>query len=189
VTVRAFSAGLRPHDASIAVALLELVRRADETGALDRGDWLAATRRGHARITGEESADGWSTGAEDNAFDQYLEEHILARLAAEGIATGEPAGTEWERVRVAPAVWAEVQADRAGEVEAIEADVRRLVESSDDVSAETEVRRTGPIENGSNLRARGLVKAYRRRRVVADVDIEGRDLNIAIGANQIDARI
>src|SRR5690606_13564549 len=32
-------------------------------------------------------------------------------------------------------------------------------------------RPAGPIENGSTLYARGLVKIYRRRRVVADVDV------------------
>ena len=32
-----YVAGLRPHEASIAAALLELVRRADDDGALDRG--------------------------------------------------------------------------------------------------------------------------------------------------------
>jgi hypothetical protein len=40
---------LKPHDLSVAVAVLELVRRADYEGALDRGEWLAAIRRGYVK--------------------------------------------------------------------------------------------------------------------------------------------
>ena len=42
---------LRAHEASVGIALLELLRRADDRGSLDRGEWLtaisAAVRRPH----------------------------------------------------------------------------------------------------------------------------------------------
>jgi len=178
MNVRQFVAGLRPHDASVATALLELVRRAGDDGVLDRGEWLAAVRSTHARTFGTgEMRQGWRGEAGDvDALGHYLEEHILTRLAAENVARGEPAGPAWERVRVDPDVWASIQADRAGALGALEDAVIALGEGAERSVVDAEEERRGPIEGGSTLGVRGLVKAYRRRRVVADVD-----LNVAQG--------
>jgi ABC-type glutathione transport system ATPase component len=104
---------LRAHDASVAIGLLELVRRADEQGALDRGEWLAAIRA--AYVTPRLRAAGRRRrraarrrlrhGVSPTIPDRYLHDHILPRLRA-------------------------------------------------------------------TAAARGLVKVYRKRRVVADVDVE-----------------
>src|SRR5262245_26041382 len=106
--VENFVNSLRPHEASVGIALLELVRRADENGVLDRGQWLAAVHSSLGR-------DGGLATVSSASLDQmapYLEENILARLQTEGIARGEPAGDAWERVRVQPDIWQEVAADR-----------------------------------------------------------------------------
>ncbi len=159
-----FIAGLPSHDASVGIALVELVRRADETGALDRGEWLAATRSAFPSTT---------AGVETDEADQagrYLEDHILARLTAEEIASAEPAGDAWERVRVNPALWSSIAADRERVVEELDAALAALREQGDELRTAPE-RRTGPVEGGSTLTARGLEKVYRRRKVVADVDL------------------
>lgn len=171
---REFVAGLRPHDASVAIATLELVRRADEEGVLDRGEWVAAVRSAHARAVGlhREDAEGWRGVGDAEAGGDYLEEHILARLAAEGIARGEPDAGGWDRVRVEPPVWEELRGERTAATAELENLVRALVETADRTAPEGETERRGPIEGGSTLQARGLAKAYRRRRVVADVDLD-----------------
>jgi lipopolysaccharide export system ATP-binding protein len=156
---------LRPHDASVASALLELVRRSNAEGVLDRGEFLAAL---HAEIAKNDNTALNNASLDDLA--QYCEQNVLARLLAEGIARGEPEGEAWERVRVEPAVWQEVLQDRAAVLIALEHDVRELLQ-------DTERRVVVPAQitpaslPGSTLSAKGLVKAYRRRKVVNDVDL------------------
>jgi lipopolysaccharide export system ATP-binding protein len=172
-----FVNGLRAHDASIGMALAELVRRADADGALDRGEWIAAVHSAYARVLGDgrERADLQDRmSAQHDDLGHYLEEHVLSRLAAERLAAGEPGADAWERVRMAPDAWAEVRDDRAALVDALDLRVQTLLErpEPEPVAGDTPVTRTGPVPGGSTLRAEGLVKIYRRRRVVADVDLE-----------------
>ena len=162
-----FVSGLRPHDASVGIALLELIRRADDTGALDRGQWIAAVRSGQARMFGDGSRPPGANGrgaANPDEIGQYIEQHVLARLAADGVATGEPPGTGWERVRLSPGLLAELGA-REDAVRALEQALVEMLGTPD-----REWR--GP-ERGDKktLTTRELVKIYRRRRVVADVDL------------------
>jgi lipopolysaccharide export system ATP-binding protein len=167
---------LRPHDASVALALLELVRRADADGTLDRGEWLAATRRAYVeRISAlRESTDTVDSASAGSLPDggTYLDDHILAHLAADGIAEGEPAGEAWERARINPGLWSEIAGQR-GEAEArLEQTVRNLLNSRLEPRPGAEPQVRGKLAGGSRLAARGLVKVYRKRRVVADVDVE-----------------
>lgn len=158
-----FLGSLKRHDASVALGLLELFRKADQTGCLERGDWIAAIRTAHGRETTGEG--GALAGEGDTAGDgRYLEDHILARLAAEGIADGEPEGPGWEHVRVRPEVWTPFFEDR-------EAATVRLEETFDRILHDG--RREGVLEQGqgSTLGTEGLVKIYRKRKVVADVDL------------------
>jgi lipopolysaccharide export system ATP-binding protein len=173
MTLTAFIDGLRAHDASVAIALLELVRRASPEGVLDRGEWLAGIRGAYARtLESSEAPQGWrGLDSDADAFAHYVEEHIVARLRAEGIAAFEPAGPAWERVRLLPDVLAEVERDRARIGALLEAAVNRLLATSVRGEPTGEEERRGPLEGGSTLRVDGLVKAYRRRRVVADVDL------------------
>ncbi|HSJ06498.1 MAG TPA: LPS export ABC transporter ATP-binding protein, partial [Longimicrobiales bacterium] len=163
---------LRAHDASVAIGLLELVRRSDEQGALGRGEWLAAIRAAYVNLVSEQQEgagagllDGASaTGSPDDP-DRYLHDHILPRLRSDGIAAGEPEGDDWAVVRLSPGVMAELR-DRRDEAErAIEDAVRNLLQTPE------QPRGNLPVQGGSTLSARGLVKVYRKRRVVADVDV------------------
>jgi lipopolysaccharide export system ATP-binding protein len=164
-----FARKLRPHDASIAIALLELVRRAGTDGAVDRGEWIAAVRSTHARALAASGSvltpDGRGAEAPDE-LGHYLEDHILARLAADGIASGEPPGPGWERVRIRPEVWAGVVEERAALTQLLEGAVAELIE------APQRGRREAATIQFGTLVTRGLVKIYRRRKVVADVDLK-----------------
>ncbi|HUP89790.1 MAG TPA: LPS export ABC transporter ATP-binding protein, partial [Longimicrobiales bacterium] len=93
----------------------------------------------------------------------YLEENILSRLTNEGIAVAEPAGEAWERVVFSGQIWSEIGDERTSAVDYLETAVRNLLKSG--------ARRSYLVEGGSTLRAAGLVKAYRKRKVVNEVDI------------------
>jgi lipopolysaccharide export system ATP-binding protein len=173
-----YAAALKPHDASVAIALLELVRHADADGAVDRGEWLAAIRGTYvselaARRDGAGLLDGASATDSPDDPDRYLEDHVLPRLSADGIAHGEPDGEGWERVRLAAAHRAALAHDRHGLERALEEAVRiLLIGGEGGVAGEQRVPGAELVPGGSTLSARGLVKAYRKRRVVADVDVE-----------------
>ena len=162
-----YAHGLRPHDASVAIALLELVRRAGPEGTLDRGDWLAAVYAAYRA----DVASGAISNTSPEELGPYLEENILGRLQSEAIATAEPEGEAWERVRLQPEIWQEVMADRVGAVADLERAVRNLLEEPErrgPAALETAAIRS---PGGSSLSAKGLVKAYRRRKVVNEVDL------------------
>jgi lipopolysaccharide export system ATP-binding protein len=162
-----FASGLRPLDASVGIALLELVKRADQTGALDRGEWLAAVQSSFRK-------DGGPAAVSNASLDElapYLKENILGRLQSEGIAGGEPAGDAWERVRVQPAIWQEVAADRGDAILKLEQAVRNLLLEGERRAPTVTEAAPRAVPGGSTLSTRGLVKAYRRRKVVNEVDI------------------
>jgi lipopolysaccharide export system ATP-binding protein len=164
---------LRAHDASVAIGLLELVRRADADGRLDRGEWLAAIHAAYA--SGVEQRDG--TGLLDGASatdspedpDRYLDDHVLPRLRDDGLARGEPDGDAWDSVRLAPAPLEELRAHRDEIETRLEEAVRKLLQGPERQAARPLVAESGTT---SSLAARGLVKVYRKRRVVAEVDVE-----------------
>jgi lipopolysaccharide export system ATP-binding protein len=169
-----FAHTLRSHDVSVGVGLLELVRRADENGVLERGLWLAALISG-LRETGTNISEAPSTSGTIDERARYLYEHVLTRLKSEGIANGEPEGEAWERVRVRPEVWQPVAADRAAVLLELDRIVSGLISEATARVAPTEepaVRAVPP--HGSTLTAKGLVKAFRRRKVVNDVNVSVR---------------
>jgi lipopolysaccharide export system ATP-binding protein len=178
MTLREYVIGLKPHDASVALALLELVRRADTDGTLERGEWLAAVQRGyqaHHSDEGEGAAllDGSAPAMDATDQARYLEDHILARLSADGMAYGEPPGDAWERVRLSEQARAELAQDRWVVEAVLEHTVWNLLQGPGDrAHAVPHAPGSGIVPNGSKLAAKGMVKVYRRRRVVADVDVE-----------------
>ncbi|MBR9988264.1 MAG: LPS export ABC transporter ATP-binding protein [Gemmatimonadetes bacterium] len=102
--------------------------------------------------------------------DRYFDEHVLTRLVADRVVLAEPEGEAWERARVAPEYWSGAEG-RAGVVAQLEAAVGSLL----DTSLRAAPRRgplAAPRAAGSRLTTQGLVKAYRRRRVVSDVNVE-----------------
>jgi hypothetical protein len=156
--------GLKAHEASVALGLLELVRHADAEGALERGLWLAAIRAAYvAHISEQHEGGGLLDAAADvDSLDEpgaYLDDHVLARLSADGVAHGEPAGEGWERVRLAPGFRDEVAHDRDAAVERLDETVRNLLQAYDRGSSTFVRPEPVLVEDGSTLTARGLVKS------------------------------
>jgi lipopolysaccharide export system ATP-binding protein len=109
-----------------------------------------------------------ASGPDGTAVRGDWADHDLDVLEAAGIARREPAGPAWERLRVDPVLWAELEPRKTLIVE----DLRGVVRVMHD--AESLNREAGPLDrspNGSRLRADGLVKSYRKRKVVNDVAI------------------
>ena len=156
--------GLGPHDVSLAIGLRELVRRADEGGSAERGNWVASVcdvYEGGA-LRSEGSPDGEPVG-------RYLEEQVIARLEAAGVARREPLHDGWERLRFEPRLWAELEAQKAAILEELQGVVRVLQQGR----APHPAAPPGIVapQDGSQLRAEGLVKIYRKRKVVNEVAI------------------
>lgn len=169
MTIEEFVSSLRSHDASVAIALHELARRADERGALERGEWLAAIQGSFRQMAGGGLL-GQTDEVSEDELARYVEENILSRLQNEGIAVAEPAGEGWERVAFSPTIWAEIGAERTRVARHLETAVSNLLNTG---ARRAEAEQLQPwLKGGSNLRAKGLVKAYRKRKVVNEVDIE-----------------
>ncbi|HEV8445868.1 MAG TPA: LPS export ABC transporter ATP-binding protein [Gemmatimonadaceae bacterium] len=167
--VRALADQLAKGDRSIALALHALISVADATGLANvdavirayREDHLAALRAaGHdaEREAGRLSLD---------EVRQHLAKSVFPRLAADGVVAPPLGG--FER---APEVWFSERAWRDIVVarDALAVTLRQTGEHAGvtDTRVATPVR-AAPAVGGSVLEAHGLVKSYRRRRVVNDV--------------------
>ncbi len=150
-------------DRSVALALHALISAADERGCADfnraaivyRDDHLAALRasgRDAEREAGRLSLD---------EVREHLARSVLPRLASEGAiilpATGLAAPDA--KVQIAEALWRDIGASRADVASA-------LRQTGEHVSRAPETRAAA---GASTLEASGLVKVYRRRKVVNDV--------------------
>ena len=167
--VRQLISQLGSRDRSSFLALHAILNAADDGGSASfhdvairyREDTLAAMR-----------AEGRDTDREAGVLglDQVranLSETVLPRLASEGVIAVTRDGTTEDgspRISLAPEFWEDVRPFRATIIE-------RLWETGEHVAV---AHRTLPgiravAPGGSTLGAEGLVKMYRRRRVVSDV--------------------
>ena len=168
-----FADRLRPHEASVGLALLELVRRADPEGVVDRGDWLTAVR--HAYSLAMSRGAGFGAGADPISAEElprYLQEHVLARLASEGLAAAEPDADDWDRVRFPPGLWADLAARRHEVLAALEGAVRNLLQEGRRLAEAPLPAFGNGRPTGSTLEARRLVKVFRKCKVVNEVDVK-----------------
>ncbi len=159
-----FVTTLRPGDASVLNALIELIKGADQHGSMERGEWLSHVVSAFQRTTGQRVLGTATTDASPDELDRYLDDHILHRLVSDGVVFVEPPGEAWERIFVDTDSWLEIEADRERHIEELESAARRLL-----IAEATPSRRP---RAGSTLRAQGLVKAYRKRKVVNEVDVQ-----------------
>jgi lipopolysaccharide export system ATP-binding protein len=164
--LRRFFEELPSHDGSVGLALLELVRRAGPSGAAPRTDWLAAVRGAHARMVPEDSM---FAGQDDvdatEQLSRYMDEHVLERLRHRGLVA--PAEDGSGDIQLSPDLWERLAPHRDAVVMELEAAVRNLLQRGAGAAAGAPA--TGPA---STLSARSLVKVYRKRKVVNDVDLE-----------------
>jgi lipopolysaccharide export system ATP-binding protein len=168
---RAYVEALPAHEAPMLIAVHEILLGADESGRVSRGRLVEAFRESYVKRYGEVARDGTPesrrlfeirrmTSAE---VDKYLDEQILGRLAADGWLQID----EFGGIAFAARIWPEVISDRETVGRLIEREIEhRLRSPAKDEKVEA------PAADGSRLSSRGLVKIYRKRRVVDDVDLE-----------------
>ena len=159
-------------DRTTALALHALISAADAVGVVDfdlatkvyRDDHLGVLRasgRDAEREAGRLSLD---------EVRQHLSQSVLPRLAADGVIAPPLAGAPWTTIRFADKVWQAIGFARdevatafraTGEHSAVLPNVDRPVPAT--------IAKGVKAAGGSVLEAKGLVKTYRRRRVVNDV--------------------
>lgn len=168
--VRSLVEQLARGDRSTALALHALITVADGAGCAPfdrvtivyRDDYLAALRAaGH-------DADREAGRLSLDEVRKHLSTSVLPRLAADGVVVLPEAGLEGgdDSVRFVGARWAEIAANR-NELAAALRDTGEH-QAIDEAIAATPPSGTVAL-GASMLEARGLVKTYRRRRVVNDV--------------------
>ncbi len=170
---RLFVERLPTRDAPMLIAIRDMLAHADATGALAREHLALAFRDSYiaryAEAAGGESPErGRLYEIRRMTLEEvclYLEEQILGRLAAEGWVEldGEGGG----RVAFPAEVWGEIAHDRGRLGRLLDREIDRRLRTP-----EPEERVAEPLEGASRLAARGLVKIYKKRRVVNEVDIE-----------------
>jgi lipopolysaccharide export system ATP-binding protein len=165
--VRAIAERYAGEDRSANLALLALVRLADDDGAASfhdvalglRTDYLAAVR-----------AEGRDADAEAGrlSLDEvrfHLSNVVVPRLVGTGaieVLGGDP---EHSRLRIAPPLWSTVRTLR-GELTNV------LRHTGEFTTAPRRLSDAAKVEGHSVLRAKGLVKTYRHRNVVNDVALD-----------------
>lgn len=171
--LRSYVEQLPVHEAPTLIALGELVAGADTEGRLSRARLVEAFRQEYLARYGQVARDGSPESRRlfeirrmtSEEVNSYLGEQILQRLAAEGWVwiDGGGRGTE---IAFAKDVWEGIRADRTSFSDLLEREIDRRLRAPV-LEPET------PVAPGdSRLWVTGLVKIYKRRRVVDDVDLE-----------------
>ncbi|HEX2081670.1 MAG TPA: LPS export ABC transporter ATP-binding protein [Longimicrobium sp.] len=185
-----------PGDLSKLIALRALVDRVNGDGAVERAVWLTGLREEYQRWYARhgDSSQPENFPAADTVH--YLDEHIVRTLQHDGVlepvaraedGEGEQAAGEvpWAAVRLSGWAAADVESRRAEVLELLDGRIRAILEhtggDTDLVPAAPDLppapaeepRRPGSmlVPGGATLSARGLVKVYRKRRVVNEVDL------------------
>jgi len=168
---RALVDRLARGDRSTALVLHALISAADPEGVADfdaaarvyRDDYLSALRatgRDAEREAGRLSLD---------EVRKYLES-FCSRLVGEGVLSVAPHTAEaGSKVKFSACTWAAIVGERDSVAAALRVTGEQPVQSVDGRRSETPVQTPAVIAGGSVLEATGLVKTYRRRRVVNDV--------------------
>jgi lipopolysaccharide export system ATP-binding protein len=162
-------------DRSVAFGLHAVISAADADGIAAfndvairfRDDWIAAIR---AQGGDAEREAGRLSLDEVRAF---LQRSVLPRLAGQSLIDSPVSSLADGRVqiRVAPSLWDEIAPQRADFAESLRLTGEHATVAAVPVSAS---RRSGDVPqvlSGSTLEAQGLVKVYRKRRVVNDVAV------------------
>ncbi|HEY7769667.1 MAG TPA: LPS export ABC transporter ATP-binding protein [Longimicrobium sp.] len=190
-----------PADLSTLIALRALVDHANGDGTVERATWLTAVREEYRRwYARHDGAAGHPQNFPAAETVRYLDEHIVRALEDDGLLEPLPhpgpddgdlaPAAEWAAVRLTPWAAGEVDADRQRIVEMLDARIGGILndgapsstplDAAGDapVTEDAEAPSTAYVERasalvpgGSTLKATGLVKTYRKRRVVNEVDL------------------
>ncbi len=154
------------EDRSAALALLALVRLADDDGAASfhdvalglRTDYLAAVR-----------AEGRDADAEAGrlSLDEvrfHLANVVVPRLVGSGAIDSVDGDPTHSSLRIAPPLWSTVRTLRG--------ELSQALRETGEFTVPRRLAGAAMVEGHSVLRAEGLVKTYRRRNVVNDVALD-----------------
>jgi lipopolysaccharide export system ATP-binding protein len=159
---------LARNDRSLAHAVHSLLSAADDNGratidnvaVIYRDDYLAALR-----AEGKD-ADQEAGRLSLDEVRSHLTKSVFPRLAAENIVVINIGDGVHSTVAFTPAYWAELSNNRSDLAAALRTSAEYPAETAEPGYAAPE---EAPVPSGSVLEASGLVKMYRRRRVVNDV--------------------
>jgi len=190
-----------PADLSTLIALRALVDHANGDGTVERATWLTAVREEYRRwYARHDGAAGHPQNFPAAETVRYLDEHIVRALEDDGLLEPLPhpgpddgdlaPAAEWAAVRLTPWAAGEVDADRQRIVGMLDARIGGILghDAPSDDAAPAEAapsveagggapstayvaRASALVPGGSTLKATGLVKTYRKRRVVNEVDL------------------
>ena len=161
-------ARMSTRERSTALALQALFARVDEQGRAGVHDVALAFRDDYLRTLRDEgkNVEREAGRLSLDEVDRYVAEHALPRLTEDGVIRqlGKSLNDPDAAVMVEESLWREVAPVRA--------EVARLIYEACD-QTEFELHHSGviPIPRASVLEAQGLVKTYRRRKVVNDVGL------------------
>ena len=158
---------LSGDERSIDIALGAIIGAADETGSARFQDVAAGYRNEYLRALRAEGRDAEREAGRLGLDEvrKYLGDSIMPRLVGDGVLVGpapDPDDVD-ALVKIADGLWREVAPNKA-EVAAV------LKHTAGEVAGDP-LREMRPVPSGSILEAKGLVKTYRRRAVVNDVDL------------------
>lgn len=187
-----------PGDLSKLIALRALVDRANGDGTVERANWLTGVREEYRRWYGRhhEGSQPENFPAADTLH--YLDEHIVRILAGDEVlepvvrpdpADDHPGEVPWTAVRLSPWAAAEVETRRPAVLDLLDGRIGAILEHTNGPAAApaavldlppapAEAPQPAPspgamlVPGGATLSARGLVKVYRKRRVVNEVDLQ-----------------
>ncbi len=164
--VRAIADKYAGEDRSAALALLALVRLANDDGAASfhevalglRSDYLAAVR-----------AEGRDADAEAGrlSLDEvrfHLANVVVPRLVGSGAILSVDGDPTHSALRIAPELWSRVRLLRG--------ELSKVLRETGEFTATRRLSGAARVEGSSVLRAEGLVKTYRRRPVVNNVALD-----------------
>ncbi len=188
-SLRDLAAGTGAADVSSLIALRALVSRAGDDGTASKAGWLTALREEYRRWYADPAAAPGASGQPTNFPEPetlaYLDEHILPHLVGDGViapsdeaaadgdgggADGAEDGDGWSSVRLSPWAAEEVRTDRSAALAVLDERIRAVL-AAQSVGADRGPP-PGPTPGGDTLEAQGLVKTYRKRRVVNDVALD-----------------
>jgi lipopolysaccharide export system ATP-binding protein len=155
------------EDRSAALALLALVRLADDDGAASFHDVALGLRTDYLAMVRAEGRDA-DAEAGRLSLDEvrfHLANVVVPRLVGSGAidaVTGDPSHS---RLRISPPLWSRARALRGQLAHA-------LRETGEFGTPARRVAAAPRVDGHSVLRAEGLVKSYRRRNVVNDVSVD-----------------
>ena len=157
------------RDPSVPLAAAALLTGADEEGLGYFGPLAVAYRDEYLRARAR-SADETISEARSLSVDHAranLAESVLPRLVLLGVITVPPGELRGDTpVAFTSAVWAELRADTAGLCARLHASAVQALKA-----AESGAEPHAQVSGGSLLEATGLVKSYKGRRVVNDVNL------------------